>query len=110
MIRACQSKCFFHNKLLRITRYSTKVVEDVRPEEQHQPEPTLERRNAFGIPLISESLEKVIFGDEISDQKKNLVKNSGRVNEALKHLKSFGLRPSFKSEYVDRLIMLEKRH
>ena len=101
MIRACKSKCFFSNKLLRQTRFSTKAVEDVRPEEQqqqHQPDLTFERRNSFGIPLISESLQNVIFGDDINDQKKNLVQNSGRVNEALKHLKSFGLRPNFKSE------------
>lgn len=101
MIRACKPKCFFSNKLFRQIGFSTKAVENViRPEEtQHQPDQVRERQNAFGIPLISESLEKVIFGDEIHDQKKKLVKNSGRVNEALTHLKSFGLRPNFKSEF-----------
>jgi hypothetical protein len=45
-----------------------------------------EKRNPFGIPLISDELNKILFGDiyAIND-------NEEKVQEALEHLKSFNV-------------------
>lgn len=45
-----------------------------------------EKKNLFGIPLISTELNKTIFGEEYSRNT-----SEEKLNEALQHLKSFNL-------------------
>ena len=58
------------------------------------PKVARERQNFFGIPLISESLERVLFGVSKSGDSRSAPKGQGQLEKALEQLRSFGIRPS----------------
>jgi DNA polymerase gamma 1 len=104
MIRALQPIHF--KKVISRQISSTKLIENSQPDvqpsndklsSQHEklarPSRTTERRNIFGIPLISEALDKILFGNE--NQKNNV--NPDQLQKAIEQLRSFGIRPSNES-------------
>ena len=85
--------------------YSTKVAENNQlgvPVQSSASKPA-DRKNIFGIPLISESLEKIIFGEEPIGKVKH---DAAQLENAVRQLKSFGIRTehdSSNSASADRL-------
>lgn len=98
MIRALKFKRDIVNRL-----YSTNLVEKTELDVPHAPRKaeqivadndlakSANRRNFFGIPLISESLEHVLG---IGESEKSRSTNTDQLKKAFEQLQSFGIQPS----------------
>ena len=100
MIRVLKPRCF--HRVISRQLSSTSKVEKSQPgvqlssdkiEKLENSKRSTERRNLFGIPLISETLDKILFG---VDDQKNVV-SQDQLQKALEQLRSFGIRPSDES-------------